>query len=204
MHLIFFLVLFVCDAAYPSPIVLPPTLVDKELGDPANVLENLLLLAPTRVSGGDSDEPNGFRQRVSLAVRDVLLDALVARAVTLEALPTSTSLQVIIPPTPSRTSLYPLPTSAQLPSHTQLEGTAEKTSIPATPDTVTATVTATNDGDGDGDSGDSGSGSDPSTPTRTSTDSSSPSKLATILGSVFGAVIFIVMIVVFIIWWRRT
>ncbi|PIL29007.1 hypothetical protein GSI_09054 [Ganoderma sinense ZZ0214-1] len=215
MHLIIFFVLLriLCAAAYPSPIGFPPALTDKDLGGPANVLEIPLLLAPTRVGEGDSSESNGHMGRVSPVVQGMLLNPLVNRAVALSALPTSTSLQVIIPPTPSRTSLYPQPTSAQLPTHTQPESTAEKTSsIPSTPHALSVslsdviTPTATSDGDGTSDSGDSGSGSDPSIPTPTSTDSSSSSsssKLGTILGSVFGIVIFIVMIVVFVIWWRR-
>ena len=167
-----------------------------------------LLLASTRVGPGHG--PNSSGQRVPLIIRDVLVDALVTRAANLEALPTSTSLQVI---TPSHTPQSPLPTSAQLPTHTQPEVTVEKTSsVSAAPHTVseplsivvTATIVTPTSGDGNGDSGDSDSGSDSSTPTPTSTDSSNPSEIGTILGAVFGGLIFIGMIVVFIIWWRRT
>ncbi|KAI1787301.1 hypothetical protein LXA43DRAFT_718446 [Ganoderma leucocontextum] len=181
MHLIWSLVLLVCAAAHPLPRGLLSTLAGEELGGPANVPEIPLSLALICVSGGNCDELNGLSRGVSPMVRDELAN----RAVALQAPPASTTLQVIIPTTPSRTSLSPLPTGTQLPSHTQPGSTAEEqSSIPVTPhapseaSSPVATATATGDSDGV----DSDSGSDPSTSTPTSTDSSSPSELATILG----------------------
>ena len=224
-HLILFLVLVVqYAAAHPlSRDLLASTLMKEvctfsqshyidanfspkqRIGGLNNPLGTSLSLAATCSSGGGlNDRPNCSGQRISPIFRGLLLNALANRAVASQVPPTSTTL-------PARTSLYPLPTTTQPPSHTQAESTAEgHTSIPATPHTpneasspvVTATVTTTATDNGDG----SNSSSDPSISAPTSTDSSnssSPSELATIIGSVVGGVVFIAMIIAFIIMWKR-